>query len=88
MPVITRAISVAADAAVLFFTLSTTKDILKVSEDSRRQATLTSTLLKNGTLLIAIVFVDYLTKHHYSLTGAFQFWFVYRIRVGYGSFPC
>ena len=56
MPVITRAISVAADAAVLFFTLSTTKDILKVSEDSRRQATLTSTLLKNGTSVIVIVY--------------------------------
>ena len=53
---ITRAISVAADAAVLFFTLSTTKDILKVSEDSRRQAMLTSTLLKTGTSVIVIVY--------------------------------
>ena len=34
--------------------------------------------------LLLSFLVGYWTKRHYSLTGAFQFWFVYRIRVGYG----
>ena len=48
--VITRAISVAADAAILLFTFLATRSIFELSPEHRGQTTLMSMLLRNGKL--------------------------------------
>ena len=48
--VITRAISVAADAAILLFTFLGTRSIFELSAEHRAQTTLMSMLLRNGKL--------------------------------------
>ena len=50
--VITRAISVAADAAILLFTFLVTRSILKISTEHRAQSTLMSMLIRNGQSLV------------------------------------
>ena len=49
--VITRAISIAADAAILLVTFLATRSIFELSAEHRGQTTLMSMLLKNGKLL-------------------------------------
>ena len=49
--VINRAISVAADAAILLFTFLVTRSIFELSAEHRAQTTLMSMLLRNGKLL-------------------------------------
>ena len=51
VPVITRAISVAADAAILLFTFLATRSVFELSAEHRAQTTLMSMLLRNGKLL-------------------------------------
>ena len=48
--VITRAISVAADAAILLFTFLATRSIFELSVEHRGETTLMSMLLRNGKL--------------------------------------
>ena len=52
--VITRSISVAADASVLWFTLAVTWGFLKEDSEARAQSALTSLLLKNGKSLFLL----------------------------------
>ena len=49
--VLNRAISVAADAAILLFTFLATRSIFELSAEHRGQTTLMSMLLRNGKLL-------------------------------------
>lgn len=51
VPVITRTISVAADAAVLKLTISSTRCILKAGKEADTKTTLSYTLLYNGQFL-------------------------------------
>ena len=48
--IVTRAISVAADAAMLLFTFLATRSIFEVNAEHRAQTTLMSMLLRNGKL--------------------------------------
>ena len=50
VPVITRAISVAADAAILLFTFLATRSIFELNAEHRGHTTLMSMLLRNGKL--------------------------------------
>ena len=68
--VITRSISVAADAAVLFFTLQATWSIIKANSDIKAQITLTSTLVQNGNPIDWPVYL--MTDVEYHL-GSLQF---------------
>lgn len=59
MPVITRSISVTADAMVLIFTLIATWSIFRTGAEARAQTTLTSMLLKNGDLQLFTMAFNY-----------------------------